>query len=133
MRQKNAFGSLITAMVTPFYRDLRVDYDKVAELAEHLLKTGSDGLVLAGTTGESPTLSADEKINICKTALEVVKGRIKIIAGTGGNSTREAIDLSKRAVVAGVDGIMLVTLTIISLLRKALPAFQKYCRSSSYQ
>ncbi|MGI6307870.1 MAG: 4-hydroxy-tetrahydrodipicolinate synthase [Dethiobacteria bacterium] len=109
MRQKNAFGSLITAMVTPFYRDLRVDYDKVAELAEHLLKTGSDGLVLAGTTGESPTLSADEKINICKTALEVVKGRIKIIAGTGGNSTREAIELSKRAEEAGVDGIMLVT------------------------
>ncbi len=109
MRQKNNFGSLITAMVTPFDEDLKVDYNQVAELAVHLSKTGSDGLVLAGTTGESPTLSADEKINICKTALEAVQGRIKIIAGTGGNSTREALELSKKAEKAGVDGIMLVT------------------------
>lgn len=108
MRQKNYFGSLITAMVTPFDENLEVDYNQVAELAKHLSNTGSDGLVLSGTTGESPTLSADEKINICKTALEAVQGKVKIIAGTGGNSTRETIELSKEAEKAGVDGIMLV-------------------------
>ena len=109
MQKANAFGSMITAMVTPFDQDLKVDYNRVAELTEYLLRTGSDGLVLAGTTGESPTLSVDEKINIFKTALEVAKGRIKIIAGTGGNSTREAVELSKRAEKVGVDGLMLVT------------------------
>lgn len=108
MRQKKYFGSLITAMVTPFDENLKVDYNQVAELAKHLSDTGSDSLVLSGTTGESPTLSADEKISICRTALEAVQGKVKIIAGTGGNSTRETIELSKEAEKAGVDGIMLV-------------------------
>lgn len=108
MRQAKTFGSLITAMVTPFDRNLKVDYAKVAELAAYLLKTGSDGLVLAGTTGESPTLAADEKIKIFETVLEAVKGKIKIIAGTGGNSTRDALELSEKAEKAGVDGLMLV-------------------------
>lgn len=108
MRQKKYFGSLITAMVTPFDENLKVDYNQVAELAKHLSDTGSDSLVLSGTTGESPTLSADEKISICRTALEAVQGKVKIIAGTGGNSTRETIKLSKEAEKAGVDGIMLV-------------------------
>ncbi len=108
MRLKNNFGSLITAMVTPFDGDLKVDYNQVAELAVHLSQTGSDGLVLSGTTGESPTLSAEEKINICKTAIKAVQGKVKIIAGTGGNSTRESVELSKQAEKAGVDGIMLV-------------------------
>lgn len=108
MRQKNNFGSLLTAMVTPFDEDLNVDYKRVAELAVHLSKTGSDALVLSGTTGESPTLSIDEKINICKAASEAVQGKVKIIAGTGGNSTKETLELSKKAEKAGVDGIMLV-------------------------
>ncbi|NMB35944.1 MAG: 4-hydroxy-tetrahydrodipicolinate synthase [Firmicutes bacterium] len=95
-------------MVTPFDENLKVDYNQVAELAKHLSDTGSDSLVLSGTTGESPTLSADEKISICRTALEAVQGKVKIIAGTGGNSTRETIKLSKEAEKAGVDGIMLV-------------------------
>ncbi len=103
------FGSLITAIVTPFDENFRVDYDKVVELAEFLLNKGSDGLVLTGTTGESPTLSSEEKINIYKTVVNVVKGKLKVIAGTGGNSTRESIELSIKAEEAGVDGIMLVT------------------------
>jgi 4-hydroxy-tetrahydrodipicolinate synthase len=102
------FGSLITAIITPFNKKFRIDYDKMAELAESLFHNGSDSLVLTGTTGESPTLSFEEKINIYRTVVDAVKGRGRIIAGTGGNSTRESIELSTEAEKAGVDGLMLV-------------------------
>ena len=105
---KNTFGCLITAMATPFDHSLNVDYDKVAELVELLLEKGSDSLVVTGTTGESPTLSDEEKINIYKTVVNTVRGRAKIIAGTGGNSTQKSVEMSRRAEEIGVDGLMLV-------------------------
>lgn len=105
----NPFGPLITAMITPFDYDLKVDYDKTAEIALYLVEKASDGLVVSGTTGESPTLEFDEKINIFKTVLEAVGSKTKIIAGTGSNSTPEAIKMSCKAEEMGVDGLMLVT------------------------
>jgi len=106
---KNTFGCLVTAMATPFDQSFRVDYDKVAELAELLLEKGSDSLVVSGTTGESPTLSDEEKFNIYKTVVDTVKGRIKVIAGTGGSSTQKSVEMSRKAEEIGVDGLMLVT------------------------
>jgi 4-hydroxy-tetrahydrodipicolinate synthase len=105
---QNTFGSLITAMVTPFDHKGKVNYDKVKELAEYLLNKGSDGLVLTGSTGESPVLSEEEKVNIYKTVVNKVQGKLKIIAGTGGNSTEKTIEMSKKAEEIGVDGLMLV-------------------------
>ncbi len=105
----NPFGSLLTAMITPFDHNLNVDYEKVAEIALLLIDKTSDGLVITGTTGESPSLVGEEKINIYKTVVEVVGNKTKVIAGTGGNSTRESIEMSCRAEETGVDGLMLVT------------------------
>jgi len=102
------FGSVITAMVTPFKQDGGVNYEKAQELAQFLLENGSDSLVLAGTTGESPTLSFKEKINLFTAVKESVNGKGRIIAGTGGNYTEESIDLSKAAAKVGVDGLLLV-------------------------
>lgn len=102
------FGSLITAMVTPFDENYDVNYNKLVELAQYLLERGSDTLLVTGTTGESPTLSKEEKVDIYNSLVESVGGKVKIIAGTGSNSTRETVNLSKKAELAGVDGIMLV-------------------------
>lgn len=103
------FGSVITAMVTPFKDDYEVNYDKVEELVEILIDKGSDSLVVTGTTGESPTLSEEEKLKLYKTVANVAKGKAKVIAGTGVNSTLGTIEISKKAEKIGVDGIMLVT------------------------
>lgn len=103
------FGQIITAMVTPFDRHGEVDYNATRVLVNHLIKTGTDGLVVAGTTGESPTLTAEEKIELWTFVVKVVDGRIPVIAGTGSNNTRESIDMTKKAEEIGVDGAMLVT------------------------
>ena len=103
------FGRLITAMVTPFKEDLSVDYDRAAELAVRLVGTGSEGIVVAGTTGESPTLSSNEKVKLFETVVEAVGGRAIVLAGTGSNSTTDSIALTKKAEITGVKGIMLVT------------------------
>lgn len=102
------FGRLITAMVTPFKDDLSVDYDKAAQLAERLVASGSDALVVAGTTGESPTLSKDEKIRLFETVVEAVGRRVPVIAGTGGNDTASSVALTRQAEVTGVHGILAV-------------------------
>ncbi len=102
------FGRLLTAMVTPFDQNLQVDYAKVEELVEHLIATGSDGIVVAGTTGESPTLSHEEKVELFRKVKEIVKGRVSIVAGTGSNNTQASIELTKEAEEIGVDGVMLV-------------------------
>src|SRR5699024_551237 len=78
-------------------------------LINHLIHNGSDGLVVAGTTGESPTLSSAEKLALLAFTVKEVKGRVKVIAGTGSNNTRESIELTKEAEKLGVDGVMLVT------------------------
>ena len=103
------FGSVLTAMVTPFDSNLAVDYEQAARLAEHLADNGSDGVVVAGTTGESPTLTVEEKLALFRAVVEAVGGRITVIAGTGGNDTRLSVELTRQAAKTGVDGIMLVT------------------------
>lgn len=105
---KANFGTVITAMVTPFNISLEVDYGKAAELAHRLIDSGSDGLVVAGTTGESPTLSTDEKVKLFRTVVEAAGGRVPVIAGTGSNSTASSLALTQKAEEAGVDGVMLV-------------------------
>ncbi|MCM3757261.1 4-hydroxy-tetrahydrodipicolinate synthase [Sporosarcina aquimarina] len=102
------FGQLITAMVTPFDEQGEIDFVATRNLIHHLLENGSDGLVVAGTTGESPTLTQKEKVNLFEFAVQVVAGRVPVIAGTGSNSTRESTELTQQAEAAGVDGIMLV-------------------------
>ncbi len=102
------FGRLITAMVTPFNEKMKVDYQRAKELAEHLSATGSQSIVVAGTTGESPTLSVEEKENLFKTVVDAVKGKARVIAGSGSNSTEQSIEITSKAEAAGVDAVMLV-------------------------
>lgn len=104
----NNFGRLITAMVTPFNDQMEVDYQRAEELAEHLAVTGSQSIVVAGTTGESPTLSVEEKEKLFQTVVQAVKGKASVIAGSGSNSTEQSIEITRRAEAAGVDGVMLV-------------------------
>ena len=102
------FGRVLTAMITPFARDLNVDYGVAGKLARHLVQSGSDGLVVCGTTGESPTLSRDEKLELFKVVVEEVGGEATVIAGTGGNNTAASIELTQAAEKVGADGVMLV-------------------------
>jgi len=104
----NDFGRMLTAMVTPFNKDLTINLSQAKKLACHLVQTGSDGLVVAGTTGESPTLSKDEKVDLFRAIVEEVGGKAAVIAGTGSNSTADSIALTHAAQKAGVDGLMLV-------------------------
>jgi 4-hydroxy-tetrahydrodipicolinate synthase len=101
------FGRVITAMVTPFDDDLRLDLDAAVGLAKHLADSGSDGLVLSGTTGEGPTLSDGEKLDLFRAVRDAVT--IPLIAGTGTNDTAHSVHLTKEAAQLGVDGILAVT------------------------
>ncbi len=101
-------GRLITAMVTPFDEEGEVDYEQAKKLALACLKSGSDGLVLSGTTGESPTLTHDEELKLYFEVKAAVGNRGTIIAGTGSNSTAEAIEATKGAERIGVDACLLV-------------------------
>jgi 4-hydroxy-tetrahydrodipicolinate synthase len=100
------FGRLLTAMATPFAEDGSVDYDRARELADALIATGTEGIVVAGTTGESPTLSHEEKLRLFAEVKDVVGNRATIIAGTCTYDTRESIHLSVEALRRGVDGIL---------------------------
>lgn len=102
------FGRMLTAMVTPFDENLEVNYDMAAKLAEYLLEQGNDGIVVNGTTGESPTLNDDEKVQMFRTVKQTVGERAFVIAGTGSNNTHHSIELTQKAAECGVDGIMLV-------------------------
>ncbi|WP_433876559.1 4-hydroxy-tetrahydrodipicolinate synthase [Sinomonas atrocyanea] len=103
------FGTLLTAMVTPFTADGDVDYDAAGKLAAKLVDDGCDGLVVTGTTGETSTLTDEENLGMFKAVLDAVGGRAKVIAGTGTNDTRHSVSLSRRAAEIGVDGLLLVT------------------------
>lgn len=103
------FGRLLTAMVTPFDEHNRLDLERTSQLVEYLLSNGTDGLVVAGTTGESPTLSFEEKMDLFKHVVNVVDGRVPIIAGTGSNDTQSSIKLTKAAEDVGVDAALVVT------------------------
>ena len=102
------FGRIITAMVTPFDEDLNIDFDRLENLIEHLI-TMALILLVTGTTGESPTLSDEEKLELFKASKEISGGRVKIMAGTGSNSTKHSIELSQKAEEIGVDGLLLVS------------------------
>nr|WP_256378512.1 4-hydroxy-tetrahydrodipicolinate synthase [Nodosilinea sp. P-1105] len=98
----------MTAMVTPFSEDGSVDYAVAERLADHLVAHGSDGLVVCGTTGESPTLTWDEEYQLFKSVKQAVGGRAKVVAGTGSNCTREAIQATRKASQLGLDGSLQV-------------------------
>ena len=95
------FGRVVTAMVTPFDASGAVDLSVAANLARHLVDQGSDGLLVCGTTGESPTLSWDEQLQLLQAVREAVGGNAKVLAGTGSNCTAEAVEATKEAAAAG--------------------------------
>lgn len=103
------FGRLITAMVTPFDRSGAVSYETAARLATYLVEQGSDGVVLCGTTGESPTLTWEEEYQLFQVIKNAVGSRAKILAGTGSNSTTEAVVATQKAATLGLDGSLQVT------------------------
>ena len=116
------FGRVITAMVTPFTADGSVNYAVAEKLADYLAQQGSDGLVVCGTTGESPTLSWAEEYELFQVVQKTVAGRAKVIAGTGSNSTQEAIAATQKAAKLGVDGSLQV-----------VPYYNKPPQSGLYQ
>ena len=102
------FKGSIVALITPF-KDNKLDESNYTEILHHHLKNGTNGVVPAGTTGESPTLSHNEHKKVIEIAVKECKGKIPVIAGTGSNSTSEAIELSKHAENSGADGLLIVT------------------------
>lgn len=102
------FGRLLTAMVTPFNADGSVNYEKAADLAEWLINNGSDGLVVAGSTGEAATMSAEEKLELFRVVVNRINKRVPIIAGTGSNNTADSVKMTKMAEAMGVDGALIV-------------------------
>ena len=102
-------GEVLTAIVTPFDASGAVDYERFRALASHLVENGSDGLVVAGTTGESPTLSDEEKLDLFRAAVETVGDRATVIAGTGTYDTAHSAHLTNEATALGVNGILVVT------------------------
>ena len=102
-------GEVLTAVVTPFRRDGGVDFERFRELAQHLVESGSDGLVVAGTTGESPNLTDDERLELFRVAVDALRGRGTVVAGTGTYSTAHSVHLTREAHELGVDGFLVVT------------------------
>jgi 4-hydroxy-tetrahydrodipicolinate synthase len=103
------FGAVVTAMVTPFLDDFALDLDAAQALARHLLDHGSDSLVVAGSTGEAPTLSHQEKAELWRAVIEAAAGRGKVICGTGTYSTAETVELTRTAEELGADAALVVT------------------------
>jgi 4-hydroxy-tetrahydrodipicolinate synthase len=101
-------GAILTAMVTPFDADGRVDDEGAVRLMHHLVEHGSDGVVVTGTTGEAPTLTDEEQLDLIGLAVNELKGRATVVAGTGSNETRHAVHLTERASELGVDATLSV-------------------------
>lgn len=101
-------GEVITAMVTPFNENSEVDYNQVEKLADYLINNGSDAILVAGTTGESPTLTYEEELEILKAVKNVVGNKAKVVMGAGSNSTRTAVETSQKVEKAGADAILSV-------------------------
>jgi len=116
------FGRVLTAMITPFKEDGSVNYAVAERLATHLAENGTDTLVVCGTTGESPTLTLDEELQLFKVVQKAVAGKAKVIAGTGSNSTEEAISATQKAAKIGLDGSLQV-----------VPYYNKPPQSGLYQ
>ncbi len=102
-------GEVLTAVVTPFRSDGAIDFERFRELAQYLVESGSDGLVVAGTTGESPTLTDDERLELFRVAVDTLSGRGIVVAGTGTYSTAHSVHLTREAHELGVDGFLIVT------------------------
>ena len=102
------FGRLLTAMLSPFNADGSVNYEKAADLAEWLINNGSDGLVVAGSTGEAATMSAEEKLELFRVVVNRINKRVPVIAGTGSNNTADSVKMTKMAEAMGVDGALIV-------------------------
>src|SRR3954465_5069662 len=101
-------GEVLTAVVTPFGRDGAVDFERFRELAQHLVESGSDGIVVAGPTGEGPNLTDDERIELFRVAVDTLRGRATVVAGTGTYSTVHSVHLTREAHELGVDGFLVV-------------------------
>jgi 4-hydroxy-tetrahydrodipicolinate synthase len=102
-------GALLTAMVTPFDAEGRVDDDAAVRIMRHLVEHGSDGVVVAGSTGEAATLTDEEHLGLVALAVRELRGRATVVAGTGSNDTRHAVELTERATALGVDATLSVT------------------------
>jgi len=102
-------GEVLTAIVTPLKTDGTIDFERFSELALHLVENGSDGIVVAGTTGESPTLTDDERLELFRVAVDTLGGRATVVAGTGTYSTAHSVHLTREAHELGVDGLLVVT------------------------
>ncbi len=102
-------GEVLTAIVTPFKTDGTIDFERFSELVLHLVENGSDGIVVAGTTGESPTLTDDERLELFRVAVETLNGRATVVAGTGTYSTAHSVHLTREAHELGVDAFLVVT------------------------
>ena len=102
------FGNILTAMVTPFKKDGKVDYELAVRLANYIIENGSDGIVLCGTTGESPTLTWDEQHQLFVVIRNSLQSKAKILIGTGSNSTSEAVEATQKAFESGADGALVV-------------------------
>jgi len=110
VKAESAFGTVLTAMVTPFTSDgTKIDFDAAAKLANDLVDLGNNGLVVNGTTGESPTTDEHEKLELLKVVIEAVGGRAKVVAGAGSNDTAHSVLLAKDAQKAGAHGLLVVT------------------------
>lgn len=126
------FGRLVTAMVTPFDDELKIDNKAVEKLVEHLLSNGTQSIVVAGTTGESPTLDDGEKKELLKLVVAVARGRAKIIMGTGYNDTAKSIKASKEAQSLGADGLLVVAPYYNKPSQEGLLAhFEAVCQATS--
>lgn len=106
---ESPFGAVLTAMVTPMNDDGAIDYDVAARLATHLVDRGCDGIVVSGTTGESPTTHAPEKVELITTVKAAVGDRATVVAGAGSNDTAHAVRMAEQAQQAGADGLLSVT------------------------
>lgn len=102
------FGRVVTAMVTPFDDEGNVDYKAAEKIADHLFNTGTTAILISGTTGESPTLSEEEKIDMLKCVLSVSRGRGKVLLGTGSNDTEKSVKATQKAQREGAEGILVV-------------------------
>jgi len=108
MAYQPPFGRLLTAMVTPFDADLKLDLNQAQKLAVDLVKRGNDGLVVSGTTGESPTLTKQEKLELFTAVLGALMGKASVIANVGNNNTADSVEFAQAAEAVGVDGLMAV-------------------------
>lgn len=108
MSKRYDIGEVITAMVTPFNKNREIDYDKVEELAKYLAHNGSDAILVAGTTGESPTLTHEEELELLSTVKRVIANKAKVVMGAGSNSTQTAVKMTKLVEKEGADAILSV-------------------------